>query len=58
MDMGSARCDSLIGSLSPIRVRCMYGDRFSIGSMIVMIIGGVWLWDAIGLIFSIKGVTA
>jgi len=31
---------------------------FSIGRMIVMIVGEMWWWDAIGLIRRIKGVSA
>jgi len=34
----------------------MNDDRFGIDSMIVMIVGGLWLWDVICLIRAIKGV--
>ena len=56
--MVCSRGDSLIDSLCPIKPISMSVDRFSIGSMIVMIVGGVRLWDRIRMIGCIKGVSA
>ena len=57
MGMGCIRGNSLIGSMCPIRVGCMGVDRFSIGSVIVMIISEVWWWGVVKQSFPIKGVS-
>ena len=58
MDKGCCRGDRTTVSLSPIKRKMMRVYEFSIGRMIVMIVGGVWLWDRICLIMPIKGVSA